>query len=87
MPIKPDQINPGVPEIFFIYRTGDYHTEFIEKIVELIPVTLMTNGSIEEMRIMYEGTRQMTGEMSAQEEELRQNPEEMSITREEMSRQ
>lgn len=76
----------GVIEIASFNEIYPYQIEFVEKIAESIASTIATVRTNIKTSILLEQSQQQAEEMSAQEEEMRQNMEELRATQEQSSR-
>lgn len=77
----------GVLELSCIESLEDHVIEFLEKLAESIASTISNVRINETTKVLLENSQKMSGELRAQEEELRQNQEEMQTTQEVLNRQ
>ena len=76
----------GVLELASFHKLRKFELEFIQKLSENIASTISTVSVNEKTRNLLNHSQQMTEELQAQEEEMRQNMEELEATQEEMNR-
>ena len=76
----------GVLEIASFQLYDPHEIEFVKRISENIASTVSTVKTNEKTKQLLSQSQQMTEEMQAQEEEMRQNMEELEATQEEMRR-
>lgn len=76
----------GAIEIASFEPLEDYKVEFITKLSETLASTVSSVKTNERTRILLQASQEAEQALSAQEEEIRQNMEEMSATQAEMER-
>ncbi|MDD2562825.1 MAG: GAF domain-containing protein [Salinivirgaceae bacterium] len=86
IPLIANDVNYGVIEIASFKTFEDYQVEFLEQVSENIAGTLSTVKINEKTARLLEESQQKGEELSAQEEEMRQNMEELQATQEESAR-
>lgn len=86
MPLIYDDEVIGLIELASLKELKKYEIEFIEKVAESIANTLHSVGLNEKTKILLQQSNERAEELSAQEEEMRQNLEELKATQEEMAR-
>jgi len=74
----------GVIEIAGFELYEDHEIDFVQKISENIASTISTVKTNETTKVLLQQSQELTEEMRAQEEEMRQNMEELEATQEEM---
>ena len=86
IPLNANEINFGVIEVASFKPFEKYQIEFLEQVSENIAGTLATVKINEKTARLLEESQQKGEELSAQEEEMRQNMEELQATQEESAR-
>jgi len=87
VPIKLEEEMQGVIEIASFKKLKKYQIEFVEKVAESIASTISSVRVNMKTQELLDYSNQQSQELSAQEEEMRQNMEEMKATQEENARQ
>ena len=85
-PLKYNQKLYGVIELAFFNPPASYRIEFVEKIVESFASTLSSVRTNQRTQQLLRESQEMTEQMRAQEEEMRQNVEELQATQEMVER-
>ncbi|WP_291720246.1 GAF domain-containing protein [Bernardetia sp.] len=85
-PLKYNQKLYGVIELAFFNPPEAYRVEFVEKIVENFASTLSSVRTNQRTKLLLRESQEMTEQMRAQEEEMRQNVEELQATQEMVER-
>lgn len=86
VPMKIEEEVYGIIEIASFHKLQQYQIDFVEQASLSIASTLHSSETNRKTRELLEKTQQQAEEMSAQEEEMRQNMEELQATQEESSR-
>lgn len=86
LPMKIEEDVLGVIEIATFGKFEDYQVKFVEEASLSIASTLKSTETNKRTKELLEKTQQQAEEMSAQEEEMRQNMEELQATQEESTR-
>ncbi len=86
IPLKLNEICIGVIELIAFQEIESYKIEFVVKSGETLTSILTALKATDKTQTMFEQQKLQAEELSAQEEELRQNLEEMQATQEESSR-
>jgi methyl-accepting chemotaxis protein len=86
VPMKIEEDVLGVIEIATFNEFESHHIDFVEEASLSIASTLKATETNKRTRELLEKTQQQAEEMSAQEEEMRQNMEELQATQEESTR-
>jgi len=87
IPMKLEEELHGVIEIASFSTFQQYKIDFVEKVAESIASTISTVKVNMKTQRLLEQSEQQSQELSAQEEEMRQNMEELKATQEENARQ
>ncbi|MCS7019342.1 MAG: GAF domain-containing protein [Cytophagales bacterium] len=86
VPVKHSDNAVGVIEIASLHLFTEKQQAFVERIAEMLAVSVVNARNNEKMRRMLEETQILAENLRAQEEEMRQNLEELQATQEEMAR-
>jgi len=86
VPLLAEEELVGVIEFASFREFRDFEIEFLEKAGESIASTIITTRNAQRNKELLAQASQLTEQMRAQEEEIRQNMEEMQATQEEMQR-
>ncbi len=76
----------GILEIASFNKLEDYQLDFVERISGMIASTVSNALVSEQTKSLLSNSQELSEQLQAQEEELRQNTEEMLATQEELSR-
>ncbi len=87
VPLKLEEELHGIIEIASLHTFQQYQIDFVEKVAESIASTISSVKVNMKTQRLLEQSEQQSQELSAQEEEMRQNMEELKATQEENSRQ
>ncbi|MEF8809833.1 MAG: GAF domain-containing protein, partial [Bacteroidales bacterium] len=87
VPLKLEEELHGIIEIASFHTFQQYQIDFVEKVAESIASTISSVKVNMKTQRLLEQSEQQSQELSAQEEEMRQNMEELKATQEENSRQ
>ncbi len=86
VPIKQNDNVVGVIEIASLQSLTEKQQGFVERIAEILAGFIINAQNNEKMRRMLIESQMLAKNLHAQEEEMRQNPEELQATQEEMAR-
>ncbi len=86
VPIRMDETVEGVIEVASFKKLKGYKVSFVQKMAETLTSIITSEKTTQKMLKVVEQSELQAKELSAQEEELRQNLEEMSATQEETAR-
>jgi len=87
VPMKLEEELHGIIEIASFNRFEQYQIDFVSKVAESIASTISSVKVNMKTQRLLEQSEQQSQELSAQEEEMRQNMEELKATQEENARQ
>lgn len=86
IPLKVNESVEALLEVASFNELEPFHVEFLEKLGEGIASTISAIKADQKTKGLLEKLQIQTGEMSTQEEDMRQNMEELQATQEEMVR-
>jgi PAS domain S-box-containing protein len=86
VPLINDNVIAGVLEVASFHNLKDYQIAFVEQIANSIASSINNAKIVERTNVLLEDAQQMTAQMHAQEEMMRQNMEELQATQEEIIR-
>jgi methyl-accepting chemotaxis protein len=85
-PLISNDVIIGILEIASFHKMEDYQLDFVERISGMIASTVSNAMVAEQTKKLLSSSQELSEQLQAQEEELRQNTEEMLATQEELSR-
>ncbi len=86
VPLKINEEVNGILELATFGTFENYHIEFLEKLGEYIASSLETLKKNSQTKTLLRKSQEQTEQLTAQEEEIKQNMEEMQATQEELAR-
>ena len=82
VPLMVNDVVEGLIELASFKALEDYQQTFVEQVGEVIAAYIQSNRNVRRMQILLSKAQEQAEELSAQEEEIRQNMEEMQATQE-----